>query len=115
MRLSGMGDDGCILLPLPAAASPLLLLLSFHLFDQLIERRDHAVFDLRTLLPARPNSEPTANVVHPPRNVIQRVVFQSTQIIEHQRSHRLYRTGLSDTSSSNWWMLFKPSFLLNNR
>ena len=69
------------------------LLLLFHFLDQLVERRDHAVFDLAHLRTGAPQVEPAANVVHPPRDVIERLVLETFQVGLHQPGHRNVALG----------------------
>ena len=55
----------------------LLLHLLFESLDHFVERLDDAIFDSLYGSPARPKLQSATNVFHPPRDVIERFVFQA--------------------------------------
>ena len=56
----------------------------FHFLNQLIERGYDPVFHATHFLAGMAEIEPARHIVHPPRNVIERIVFQFVQIVLHQ-------------------------------
>ena len=71
-----------------AAAAAALLLLVFELLDQLVERLDDALLDLADLRTGAAQIEPAANVLHPPGDVVERVLLQALQVVLHQLRQR---------------------------
>ena len=73
-----------------AGLTLLLLGLVFQVFDQLVERIDHAVLDALDRLARAAQGEPAADVGHAARDVIERFVFQT-------------RPGLAASSAASFW------------
>ena len=65
-----------------------LLLLLLELLDEFVERFDDAVFDLANLLIRPAQGEPAADVVHPPRDVIEGIVFELLEVAAQQPGDR---------------------------
>ena len=65
-------------------ALALLVLLVFDLLDHLVERLDHAFLDFADLGSGPAQVEPPPDVFHPPRDLVERFLFQGTQIGLHQ-------------------------------
>src|SRR5262249_50642974 len=94
-RADAIGVAGVVSLPafaiLLAASLPLALAAAvghvFHLLDQLVERGDDAIFLGADLLAGMAEIQPAGDIIHPSRNVIERIVFQARQIGLHQFGH----------------------------
>ena len=55
----------------------LLLLLVFEILDLFVERIEYPLLDLLHLRPGAAIGEPATNIVHPPRDVVERLVLET--------------------------------------